>query len=228
MTEGRETELVRWIRLQLDFWVSRDVLLSRFVLTALFWVNLLGTVYGFMWYGNQLEYTLLHRPVWMTLLVPDSPTASLFFTLSIGYLLVSGKDRKESKAGLAVRAFVDTFGAVTSVKYGIWAVAMIADGVFQGDQATWQDFMLSFSHLGMAAEALLFVRFFRIRIGSLIAVGVWTLFNDYADYGFAIYPWLPDVLEDDLGVIRVFTVWLSFISLGLVYQVYRSSRNSGV
>lgn len=210
------------------FLFSREVLLSRFVLQSLFWVNLLGTVYGFEWYWNQLEYTAKSEPLWMTLLVPDSPTASLFFTLCLLFLLRDPAEKKNSGGHSFLRSFVETFAAVTLFKYGVWAVTMIFAAAAQGDPLSWKDWMLSVSHLGMAAEALLFVRFFRIMPYSLLFVGVWTLFNDFADYGFGIFPWLPDELMDELVIIQWFTVGLSFASLAVVLLLKQLPEKSRV
>ncbi len=53
-------------------------------LTLLLIVNILGTIYGYIWYGSQLAET----PKKFLLFVPDSPTASLFLLLylSVFYL----------------------------------------------------------------------------------------------------------------------------------------------
>lgn len=209
------------------FQFSREVLLSRFVLQSLFWINLLGTVYGYEWYWNQLTYTAGVKPLWMLPFVPDSPTASLFFTLSILFLLRdSGK--KDNTGRSFIRRLVETFAAVTSIKYGIWAVAMIFAAAAQGDSMVWKDWMLVGSHLGMAAEALLFVRFFRVSPYPLLLVGIWVVLNDFMDYGFGIFPWLPDELLDDLDVIRWFTFGLSAASLAVVWYVNNRSGKSRV
>ncbi|MBO9609946.1 MAG: DUF1405 domain-containing protein [Paenibacillaceae bacterium] len=195
---------------------SKSFLTSRPILWALFWVNALGTAYGFYWYGEQLQTTAAEKPFWMVLFVPDSPTASMFFTLAIAWMLVTRRTSQEEPCTFRptsiVRGLVETIGAVTSFKYGIWAVWMIVWGGLQGDAIVWQDWMLSISHLGMAAEALVFARFFRIRPLYVYAAAIWALGNDYVDYHFGIYPWLPDELADDLSAIRIGTILLSLTS----------------
>lgn len=208
---------------------SKSFLTSRPILWALFWVNALGTAYGFYWYGEQLKTTAAEHPLWMVLFVPDSPTASLFFTLAIVWMLASGKTSRDEpctfRPASVARGFVETIGAVTSFKYGIWAVWMIVWGGLQGDTVVWQDWMLSISHLGMAAEALVFARFFRIRPLHLYAAAVWAFGNDYVDYHFDIYPWLPDELSDDLPAIRIGTTMLSLISC-VVFAAFARQRAS--
>jgi uncharacterized membrane protein YpjA len=156
--------------------------------------------------------------------VPDSPTASLFFTLALMYLLRWG----EGARGGGARRVVEAFAVVTSVKYGVWAVWMIVTGYVQGDAAQWQEFMLIASHLGMAAEALLYARFFTYGWPALAAVAVWTLLNDAIDYGIGTFPWLPRELYDDLGWIAVFTVALSLASLAAAWAVRDLFRDKRV
>ncbi|MFM9326932.1 DUF1405 domain-containing protein [Paenibacillus mesotrionivorans] len=201
-------------------------LLSPFMLKSLFWINALGTVYGYYWYWGQLQEVWDTKPAWMVLLVPDSPTASLFFTLAIGWLWLAPERRLSNPNTLIIRSFVEVFAVVTSFKYGIWAVAMIFGGQAQGDILNWQHYMLVASHLGMAAEALLYARFFRVRPGTLAAVAFWTLYNDLADYRFGIYPYLPNVLDDDLTVIQAFTMLLSVTGLCLAWWICGRRKRS--
>src|SRR5699024_12202860 len=53
------------------------ILLDKRFLICLFLINLIGTIYGFIWYESQLAIT----PAIFLIFVPDSPTASLFFTI---------------------------------------------------------------------------------------------------------------------------------------------------
>lgn len=212
----------------LAYWLGKEGLSSAFMLRTLLWINGLGTIYGFYWYWSQLEYTVANHPFWMVLLVPDSPTASLFFTAALWWLYKEPERRLSTPATLAVRGFVEAFAVATSFKYGVWAVAMIVAAAMQGNPVDWQDYMLSISHIGMAVEALLFAGFFRFGMGALASVAVWTLFNDVADYRFGIFPGLPSVLHDDLSFIRMFTIMLSLVSLGLAWSFSRLFRKSRV
>jgi uncharacterized membrane protein YpjA len=211
----------------LSYFFSKEFLGSRWMLWGLFWTNLLGTAYGYIWYGNQLKFTIEFYPAWLLPFVPDSPTASLFFTWFLFYLLISGSRENENpfevKRGSGLRSFVEAFAVVTSIKYGVWAVAMIFWGASQGDPLGWQDWMLSISHLGMAAEALLYWRFFQYRWPAILLVAVWTFSNDYMDYGIGIYPWLPDVLEDDLSQIAAFSIGLTVacVILAVLLWIWR-------
>ena len=202
-------------------WFSRLFWQSRPILWMLFAINVAGTIYGYIWYGDQLAFTYRHLPHWYIPFVPDSPTSSLFFTLSLALLLF---DRKGRASQSSVGGLVAAFGAVTSFKYGVWAVTMIFVGGYQGDVLEWQDWMLVVSQLGMAVEALVYVGYFRIRPWAYVAVAGWILANDYMDYVKGVYPWLPEQLLDDLDAIGAFTLALSGMSLAIVAFVYRRSK----
>lgn len=195
--------------MSLSYCWGRSFLTSRPFLWLLYWCNLAGTVYGYIWYKGQLEYTLNGHPLWQVVFVPDSPTASLFFTISILFLLYPPR----SKSLRAIRQLMEALAVVTSVKYGIWASAIIFWGVAQGGHIVWQDWMLVASHTAMAVEALLFVRFFTCKWIALGLAAVWTLLNDTMDYTFSIYPYLPKTLIDDVPRVRAFTYMLTLFSI---------------
>jgi uncharacterized membrane protein YpjA len=112
-----------------------------------------------------------------------------------------------------VRQVVEALAVVTSVKYGIWASAIIFWGVAQGGHMIWQDWMLVASHTAMAVEAMLFVRFFTCKWAALYVAALWTLLNDTVDYTFGVYPYLPKLLTDDVPQVRVFTYMLTLFSI---------------
>nr|WP_090574453.1 DUF1405 domain-containing protein [Paenibacillus sp. OV219] len=186
------------------------------MLWTLFWINAAGTIYGYIWYGQQIEYTIQNQSLWQVIFVPDSPTASLFFTLSLLFLLYP-RLSKPTPIYIGARTIIEALGVVTSIKYGFWAVTMILAGGAQGDQLQWEHYMLIVSHLGMAIEALLFIRFFIFgRFAAFLAL-VWLLLNDSIDYTYFVFPWLPDELENNIGAIQSFTMGLSVISLLLTW-----------
>ncbi|KRE54497.1 DUF1405 domain-containing protein [Paenibacillus sp. Soil522] len=200
------------------FW-SREFLLNRSFLWLLFLVNLAGTIYGYIWYEGQLIDTLNHHPIWQIVFVPDSPTASLFFTIALLYLLFP--PNMPYRLVSIGRVIIEALAVVCSVKYGIWAVSMIVAGAWQGADLHWQHYMLIASHLGMAFEALLFFRFMKAGAVSLLAATCWLLLNDTVDYTFSVFPYLADELDDDLTAVRAFTYGLSFFSLGASLLVWR-------
>lgn len=213
--------------MSLTWFTSRAFLLDRRLLWLLFICNALGTAYGYVWYGEQLRWTLDHHPLWRIVFVPDSPTASLFFTIWL--LLILMRPGKESGVYRIFRIAVEALAVLTLVKYGVWAVVMNAAQGLQGDPLDWQNWMLIASHAAMAVEGLLYARFMRFgKLAALLALG-WMLLNDTMDYGVDIYPWLPSVLEDDLTAIAGFTFVLSVVSyfLTLIVLQFRSSGETG-
>ncbi len=183
---------------------------QRWVIGTLFTVNLLGTIYGYYWYKNQLAAT----PVHLLPFVPDSPTASLFFTLVLFLLLRN-----------TYSSFIAAFAAVTSIKYGVWAVSAILWGAALGDSLYPSHYMLIVSHLGMALEAILFYRYYRIKWHHLVIVAAWTLLNDLLDYTLNIHPWTSNELEANQHLLGTFTVILSVISILLVVYLVKKQRN---
>jgi len=194
----------------ISFFWSRTFLMNRNMLWLLFIVNLLGTIYGYIWYDDQLIDTYYNYPSWLLVFVPDSPTASLFFTLSLLYMLFP--PAKLSAFGNGARLVIEALAVVCSIKYGIWAVAMIVGGAWQGDVLVWQDYMLIVSHLGMALEAMLYLRFMKTGIAALTAALGWLLLNDTLDYSYGIYPYLPQQLKDHVPTVKLFTYSLSIAS----------------
>lgn len=180
----------------------RQSLGKRWFLWTLFVVNLLGTIYGFIWYGNQLAET----PVYLRPFVPDSPTGSGLFTLVLlTYLLGRHIPVLEALAG------------ITNFKYGVWAVCIILAGWIMGNEVRWTDIMLIISHAGMAIESVLYARFFKLSILPVGIAALWTLNNDFLDYVMNIHPWLPAVLDPYSGIVGLFTVLLSLISIGVIW-----------
>ncbi len=177
------------------------ILLQRPFMWILFFVNLLGTIYGYVWYLPQLEKTkLIFLPF-----VPDSPTASLFFTVSLFGLLLG------RQWGL-----VQALAVMTLFKYGIWAVVMNVLTLFVTGHLSWLGWMLVASHLGMALQGLLFSPLFRVTTVHLIIAAIWTLHNEIIDYVYLQYP-VYSQLHLYIQEIGYFTFWLSVFSVFITW-----------
>ncbi|MCF6408219.1 DUF1405 domain-containing protein [Pseudalkalibacillus salsuginis] len=187
------------------------LLRHRSVLWMLLIINILGTIYGYIWYADQLKTT----PWYFLPFVPDSPTASLFFVLVlIAFLL--GRNWP----------LLEALAAITLFKYGIWAVAMNLVGGYVSGSLTWVNFMLIFSHLGMAIEGLLYTPFYRIKRWHIYSAAVWVIHNEMIDYLFDMEP-TYSVLDMYTIQIGYYTFWLSILSIIIVYQLtIRSSSTS--
>lgn len=186
---------------------------KRWFLWTLLVVNLLGTIYGFIWYGDQLAET----PVFLRPFVPDSPTGSGLFTLVLlTYLMGRHFPVLEALAG------------ITNFKYGVWAVAIIVAGWMLGNEIRWTDIMLIISHAGMAIESVLYARFYKLSLLPIGITALWTLNNDFLDYVIPIHPWLPSVLDPYEGFVGLFTVLLSLISIAVIWFVSNASARNKV
>jgi uncharacterized membrane protein YpjA len=164
---------------------------------TLFLINLLGTIYGYIWYMPQLKQT---APIFLPF-VPDSPTASLFFTIALFGLLLGRH-----------WGFIQALAVVTLFKYGIWAVVMNILTLVVTGNLSWLGWMLVASHLGMAVQGLLYAPFFRVKPIHLILASVWTVHNEIIDYVYMQYP-VYSQLHLYIQEIGYFTFWLSVLSI---------------
>jgi uncharacterized membrane protein YpjA len=150
---------------------------SRPFLWLLFVFNLLGSIYGFYWYGRQMEAT----PWYWNIFVPDSPTSSTFFTLVVLIWLL-GKSSP----------LLEMISMVTNIKYGIWACSVIVTYWVADREVYAEDVMLMLSHGAMAIEVILYNYKYRFSWNVLWIGAIWLLYNDFVDYVFHQHPWLQD------------------------------------
>jgi len=185
------------------------ILSHKSFLWILLFVNIIGTVYGYDWYMWQLELT--EPKFWI--FVPDSPTASLFFSLAlIGWLI--GRNFK----------LIEALALITLVKYGLWAVVMnLLTMLEQGtlDPVGW---MLIGSHFAMAVQAILYSSFYRFKLKHIVIAGIWTLHNDVIDYVFGQMPIYHDLMKH-MQQIGYFTFWLSIACISLAYVIWKKRKN---
>ncbi|KYD09253.1 DUF1405 domain-containing protein [Heyndrickxia sporothermodurans] len=186
------------------------ILANRTVVWILFIVNLIGTIYGYIWYKPQFDVT----PTKFLPFVPDSPTASLFFTIVLFAFLIKKN-----------WPFIEALAIVTLFKYGVWAVVMNILTLIVTGYLPWQGYMLIISHGAMAIEGLLYSPFYRIKLKHIVLAAIWTLHNDVIDYVFMQFPKYGalNVYAREIGY---FTFWLSILSLGLAY--YFSVRKNSL
>lgn len=170
-------------------------------LWLLFIGNLLGTIYGYIWYIPQLQITA--PKYWM--FVPDSPTALLFFLFALGSILLHRH-----------WPLMEALALVTLIKYGTWAVGMNVFLMFHDGNFYWTSLMLAGTHAFMAVEAVIFIPYFRFRFWHFAVAAIWVLHNDVIDYVFGQMP-IYMGLEHYLPIIGYFTFWLTIAVLALVY-----------
>ena len=179
------------------------ILYNKTFMWLLFFVNLFGTIYGYIWYEGQLSTTETK----FLLFVPDSPTASLFFTIALlGWLL-----KKNWK-------LIEALALITLVKYGLWAVVMNIWTFIENDYLGWMGWMLVASHFAMALQAVLYIPFYRFTWVHIFIASVWTLHNDVIDYVFGQMP-VYRSLNEYAANIGYFTFWLSIGCISLAITV---------
>ncbi|MYL41989.1 lipoprotein heptaprenylglyceryl N-acetyltransferase LhaT [Virgibacillus salexigens] len=187
------------------------ILLDRRFLILLFVINLLGTIYGYMWYESQLSETL---PIFF-IFVPDSPTASLFFTIFLLFFIF----RKNVP-------YIEALAMITLFKYGVWAVIMNLLTLIIDGSLSWQGYMLMASHGAMAIQGLLYAPYYKLKLRHIVVAAIWTLHNDVIDYVFEQMPVYAS-LTNYMNEIGYFTFWLSILSIALSYFLTSASRQKG-
>ncbi|RID89224.1 DUF1405 domain-containing protein [Peribacillus asahii] len=186
-----------------------SILASKQTLLLLLLVNIFGTIYGYIWYGSQLEET----PDIFLAFVPDSPTASLFFVFVLFAFVL------KTNWGL-----MEALAIITLFKYGIWAVVMNILTLITTGWLPWEGYMLIASHLGMAVQGVLYAPFYRIKLWHLIVAAIWTIHNEMIDYVFKMMPRYGDLMQY-MDAIGYFTFWLSLFSIFVGwYFGYRKDR----
>ncbi|MFD1018473.1 DUF1405 domain-containing protein [Thalassobacillus hwangdonensis] len=177
------------------------ILTNRMFLIFLLIVNVFGTIYGYIWYGWQLEIT---DPLFL-IFVPDSPTASLFFCIFLFFFLM-GKNVP----------YIEALAIITLFKYGIWAVVMNLLTLSVQGSLPWEGYMLIASHGAMAIQGILYSPYYRLRVRHLVVAAIWTLHNDIIDYVFEQMPIYGSLIEY-MNEIGYFTFWLSIVSIWIAY-----------
>lgn len=155
------------------------------VLAGVLLVNLVGIVYGFLYYGPQFART----PAYLWPLVPDSPGAVLLMTVALG-LVALGRSRP----------WLNLLGSAAMVKVGLWTAVVLlwfpdhfgfslvpelgcADGLLGcGNLNT----ILFYGHLGMALEALVVADRLPEELGPFLAVGGLLAVHDVIDYTWPV------------------------------------------
>ncbi|WP_397443479.1 DUF1405 domain-containing protein [Planococcus sp. 107-1] len=187
-------------------------LMFRPFLFLVFLINLGGTVYGFIWYKWQLDIT---EPKFL-IFVPDSPTASMFFTIVLGLWLMGKRN-----------GLIEALAVVTLIKYGLWAVVMNLLTLVETGSIGWMGWMLIGSHFAMALQAVLYIDHYRFGWISASLAAIWTLHNDVIDYVFGQMP-IYRSLDAYSAQIGYFTFWLSIACIAFAFFVVNLNKPRAV
>lgn len=170
------------------------------MLNALILVNLLGTIWGVIWYWPQLVST----PWYLLLFVPDCPLQAFIFAI----FLLAYPFR--SVATTASEDFLVWLAVLGSLKYGLWTEVILGQAIVADSYST-DILMLFASHFGMTLEGLLYFPKGRQRLLPIVAVGLWFAMNDGADYLLGTHPALP--LYNQEGMALFTAVTLSIVTV---------------
>jgi len=158
----------------------------------LFLINFAGALYGFVWYRQQLSLT----PIYLWPLVADSPVSALLFSFVILSLYYNRR-----LPALEALAYPLTF------KYGLWATAVIGAYWLSTGRLNLENGHLLVSHLGMAAETVIFFRYYPVPRRYLVLGLTWLLVNDLVDYPLAdVHPYLPSADLRGFALVAAFAL----------------------
>ena len=162
----------------------KNTLIDNPVLSALISVNIIGTLFGIYYYIPQL----LSTDTFFWPLIPDSPTATFLFVLS---LIILFRNDFEKSGGL--KNILYSLAFVGNVKYGLWTVYVLLEFMphFTSVNSSLMYFFLLISHLGMFLQAFLLLPYIQHGKEFVIAP-LFYLFNDIVDYTFQIHTSLPE------------------------------------
>ncbi len=142
-------------------------------------INLLGTAFGFWYYGFHplplsdplVTWQFAREPPLMWPFVPDSPAATLFVALSFALW-------KLDRASEVVNALA-FFGCI---KLGVWTpfVLLVVEGQGTTSLAMYQ--FLIWSHLAMVLQAFVVHRYASFSVGAVLGALAWYGANDVVDY----------------------------------------------
>lgn len=180
-------------------------LYHRSCILILLLFNILGTIYGFIWYSDQLIKTK-----WYFLpFVPDSPIASLFLCFAIVGLILNKQ-----------YPIIEALAFVTLIKYGIWAVVMNIMMIHYEHDITIMNIFLIMSHGIMAIEAIYFYPRFKIAISGLFISMIWVFNNDFVDYILDKYPYYH-FIANHIVTVGYIAFWLSVFALILYFYLQK-------
>lgn len=155
------------------------------VLVAILLVNLGGTVWGFIWYREQLSAT----PWYFWPFTPECPIQSLLFAVVIAFRLLARP-----------WPFLEAFTYPGLIKYGAWTVGILGHHWATGGAPDTEGAALFAAHLGMALEGLVFLPLLAPTRYLVLLVGPWFALMDFLDYGAGIHPYLPGANQTGVAI----------------------------
>ena len=166
-------------------------------------INLLGTVFGFIYYRYMFGLT----PYYLWPVVPDSPGSTLLFSIALA-LVVLGKKHD----------WLSFLACASVIKYGLWTIFVILyfPEHFLAPEIKNFYYLMIFLHFGMVIQPVVLSHTIGQKRSYLLIALLWFLINDYFDYFLGTGPLTTHGLN--LDTVAKVTVGLSIISTLAVYR----------
>ena len=185
--------------------------------------NLIGAIYGFYWYKDQL----FNVPIKYWLFVPDCPFfAFLFVIVILGFLF----NRRNNT--------LEVITWIGLLKYGQWTVVtLLFFGLLNPGRINSDDYILIIFHVLMVVEGVILTSYLVVNNRNFIIATFVFLVQDFMDWynkSLCIYPNLPFIDKNVYEVtneyyyilVRNESVLATILILILLYAIYiRQSMN---
>lgn len=163
--------------------------------------EVLGSIYGYYWYKDQLSQT----PWYLWLFTWDCPFYATLFSIWLFSYLRNSTLHKNN-----------LFTAITwtgLIKYGIWTVIVVQDSYYWGSPVTIDSLGLQISHVVLFIQGLILLS--KVQFKNIGIVTTWMLINDYMDYIVGTYPWM---LQEQIRMAMWLAIALTVIQYGFMNQ----------
>lgn len=173
-------------------------------------INLLGAVYGFYWYKDQLSVT----PPLSWIIVADSPLACVYLAIAqAGWL-----------RGRRYPLF-EGLGYLGMMVYGFWTTFVLILWGASGGQVLFADYMLILSHVGMFLEGLVCLLGRSTEYWAAAAAAAWFFMDHYFDYFHGFHPAFPNT--ERIALVRDVTLAVTAVLTAVILlAIGRRRRNS--
>ncbi len=187
----------------------------RLLILIVMLINLLGTFFGFLYYGYMFE--IFPKKLWV--FIPDSPGSTLLFAAALGFILIGKK--KDMLSFLA---------SVSVMKYGFWSMFTILffPDYFLSPSNRVFYYVMFFLHFGMLIEPILVVHTIDFKKRYLIISAFWFLLNDYFDYVVGVNPITTYGFSDMDTVAAVSVVSTGVFCVFMYYLTTKRSAFEGI
>lgn len=173
-------------------------------------VNILGTIFGFLYYRYMFSLT----PWYLWPVVPDSPGSTLLFAIALILLLLGRK-----------KDWLSFLACTSTIKYGLWTIFVILyfPEHFLAPQMKWFYYLMISLHFGMVIQVVVLMHTIEQKRKYLLIALLWFFTNDYFDYVVGTGPLTTHGLS--LEVVGWVTAGLTLFSSMVVYGAQKVKSN---